>query len=115
VAISHIYKDAWGLAHAKGLPSLIYHEPAIEVKFMRGAAGPTRILTIRHHGKNVGSISSYFGSGSPQIFSARLSAPAPSVHPVVAIQRLCFRKFGRQLDVDVFAAKRKKSSIVRTK
>jgi hypothetical protein len=45
--ISHIYKDACGLAQAKGLPSLIYHEPAIEVKFMRGAAGTTRILTIR--------------------------------------------------------------------
>jgi hypothetical protein len=44
--ISHIYKDACGLAQAKGLPSLIYHEPAIEVKFMRGAAGTTRILTI---------------------------------------------------------------------
>jgi hypothetical protein len=40
-------KDASGLAQAKGLPSLIYHEPAIEVKFMRGAAGTTRILTIR--------------------------------------------------------------------
>jgi hypothetical protein len=45
--LSHIYKDACGLAQAKGLPSLIYHEPAIEVKFMRGAAGTTRILTIR--------------------------------------------------------------------
>jgi hypothetical protein len=44
---SHIYKDACGLAQAKGLPSLIYHEPAIEVKFMRGAVGTTRILTIR--------------------------------------------------------------------
>ena len=40
-------KDACGPARAKGLPSLIYHEPAIEVKFMRGAAGTTRILTIR--------------------------------------------------------------------
>ena len=46
MAISHIYKDACGLAQAKGLPSLIYHEPAIAVKFMRGAAGTTRILTI---------------------------------------------------------------------
>jgi hypothetical protein len=45
--LSHIYKDACGLAQAKGLPSLICHEPAIEVKFMRGAAGTTRILTIR--------------------------------------------------------------------
>jgi hypothetical protein len=36
-------------------------------------------------------------------------------NPVVAIQRLSFREFGRQLDVDVFAANRKKSSIVRTK
>ena len=49
MAISHLtyIKDASGLAQAKGLPSLIYHEPAIEVKFMRGAAGTTRILTIR--------------------------------------------------------------------
>jgi hypothetical protein len=45
--ISHIYKDRCGLAQAKDLPSLIYHEPAIKVKFMRGAAGTTRILTIR--------------------------------------------------------------------
>jgi hypothetical protein len=30
-----------------GLPSLIYHEPVHEVRFMRGAAGTTRILTIR--------------------------------------------------------------------
>ena len=49
MAISHLtyIKDASGLAQAKGLPSLIYHEPAIEVKFMRWAAGTTRILTIR--------------------------------------------------------------------
>ena len=49
MAISHLtyIKDASGLAQAKGLQSLIYHEPAIEVKFMRGAAGTTRILTIR--------------------------------------------------------------------
>jgi hypothetical protein len=42
---SHIYiwmnKDAYGLAQAKGLTSLIYYEPAIEVRFMRGAAGTT--------------------------------------------------------------------------
>jgi hypothetical protein len=44
---SHIYKDVRGLAQAKGLPSLIYHEPVLEVRFMRGAAGTTRILTIR--------------------------------------------------------------------
>jgi hypothetical protein len=57
VAISHLtyltyIKDASGLAQAKGLPSLIYHEPAIEVKFMRWATG-TRILTIRP--KNIGA------------------------------------------------------------
>ena len=43
----HIYKDACRLAQAKGLPSLIYHEPTLEVRFVRGAAGPTRVLTIR--------------------------------------------------------------------
>ena len=30
-----------------GLPSLIYHEPVLEVRFMGGAVGTTRILTIR--------------------------------------------------------------------
>jgi hypothetical protein len=40
-------KDACGLAQAKGLPSLIHHEPAIEVRFVRGAAGPTSFLTKR--------------------------------------------------------------------
>ena len=44
---SHIYKDVCGLAQAKGLPSLIYHEAVLEVRFMRGAAGTKRILTIR--------------------------------------------------------------------
>ena len=49
MAISHLtyIKDASGLAQAKGLPSLIYHEPVLEVRFMRGVAGTTRILTIR--------------------------------------------------------------------
>jgi hypothetical protein len=47
LAISHIYKDACSLAQAKGLPSLIYHEPALEVRFARGAAGTTSFLTIR--------------------------------------------------------------------
>jgi hypothetical protein len=37
--ISHIDKDACGLAQAKGLPSLIYHEPAIEVKFRSSWVG----------------------------------------------------------------------------
>jgi len=45
--ISHLYKDACSLAQGKGLASLIYHEPVFEVRFMRGAAGTTRILTIR--------------------------------------------------------------------
>jgi Group II intron, maturase-specific domain len=43
----HIYKDACRLAQAKGLPSLIYHEPVLEVRFVRGAAGPTSFLTKR--------------------------------------------------------------------
>jgi hypothetical protein len=30
-----------------GLPSLIYHEPMLEVRFVRGAAGPTSFLTKR--------------------------------------------------------------------
>jgi hypothetical protein len=45
---SHIKKDACTLAQAKkGLPSLIYHEPALEVRFVRRAAGTTSYLTIR--------------------------------------------------------------------
>jgi hypothetical protein len=44
---SHIYKDACSLAQAKCLPSLIYHEPALEVRFVRGAVGTTSFLTIR--------------------------------------------------------------------
>jgi hypothetical protein len=57
VAISHLtyIKDASGLAQAKGLPSLIYHEPAIEVKFMRWATGTTRILTIRASERVIGA------------------------------------------------------------
>jgi hypothetical protein len=47
LVISLIYKDEWSLAQAKGLPSLIYHEPVLEVRFVRGAAGTMRILTIR--------------------------------------------------------------------
>src|SRR5580698_3894615 len=47
LVISHIYKDASSLAQAKGLPNLIYHEPVLEVRFVRGAAGKMRILTIR--------------------------------------------------------------------
>jgi hypothetical protein len=43
----YIYKGVCGLTEAKGLPSLIDHEPVLEVRFMRGAAGTTRILTIR--------------------------------------------------------------------
>jgi hypothetical protein len=37
--ISHIYKDACGLAQAKGLPSLIYHEPTIEVEVHAWGSG----------------------------------------------------------------------------
>ncbi len=33
-------KYVCGLAQAKGLPSLIYHETALGVRFVRGAAGP---------------------------------------------------------------------------
>jgi hypothetical protein len=47
VAIAHIYKDACSLAQAKGLPSLAYHEPALEVWIVSRAAGTTSFLTIR--------------------------------------------------------------------
>src|SRR4029077_3878996 len=47
VAISHIYKDACSLTQAKGLPSLIYHYPELDVMFVRWAAGTTSVLTIR--------------------------------------------------------------------
>jgi hypothetical protein len=46
--LMYIYKDACRLGQAKGLARLIYHEPALEVRFMRRAAGTTRILTLRH-------------------------------------------------------------------
>ena len=39
MAISHIYKDACRLAQAKGLARQIYHEPALEVRFVRKANG----------------------------------------------------------------------------
>jgi len=45
--LTYIYKDALSLAQAKGLPSLIYDERVLEVRFVRGAAGTMRILTIR--------------------------------------------------------------------
>ena len=35
----HIYKDACARAQAKGLPSLIYHEPVLEVRFMAWGSG----------------------------------------------------------------------------
>jgi hypothetical protein len=38
----------------KGLPSLIYHEPALEVRFVRRAAGTTSYLTIRDSPINLG-------------------------------------------------------------
>jgi hypothetical protein len=44
---SHIYKDAWSLRQAKGLPSLIHHDAALEVRFVSGSAGSMSILTIR--------------------------------------------------------------------
>jgi hypothetical protein len=42
-------KNACSLTQARGLPSLIYHETALEVRFVRGAAGTTSSLTIRVH------------------------------------------------------------------
>jgi hypothetical protein len=47
-----VYKDACSLAQAKGLPSLIYHEPMLEVRFVRGAAGPTSFLTKRERSRS---------------------------------------------------------------
>jgi hypothetical protein len=44
---SHKYKDACSLAQEKGPASLIYHEPALEVRFVRRAADTTSFLTIR--------------------------------------------------------------------
>ena len=46
---AHISKDACNLTQGKDLPSLIYHEPAPEVRFVRGTAGRTSFLTIRVH------------------------------------------------------------------
>jgi hypothetical protein len=43
-----IYKDACSLAQEKGPASLIYHEPALEVRFVGRAAGTTSFLTIGH-------------------------------------------------------------------
>jgi hypothetical protein len=43
--LAYIYKDACRLAQARGLAHLIYHEPALEVRFIRGAAGTARNLT----------------------------------------------------------------------
>jgi hypothetical protein len=39
--------DACSLAQTKGLSTLIYHKPALEVRFVRGAAGTTSFFTIR--------------------------------------------------------------------
>jgi len=50
LAISHIYKDVCGLAQAKGLPSLIYHEPVLEVRFMRGSGHDEDFDHRRWHG-----------------------------------------------------------------
>ena len=43
---SHI-QDSCRLTQAKGLVGQIYHEPALEVRFVRGAAAPTSFLTKR--------------------------------------------------------------------
>jgi hypothetical protein len=47
LAISHIYKDAWSLAQAKGLPSPIYHHPAQSDELWLWAATRTIFLTLR--------------------------------------------------------------------
>ena len=44
---SHIHKMRAVWAQANGLPSLICHEPTLEVSFVRGAAGTTSFFTIR--------------------------------------------------------------------
>ena len=56
VAISHIYKAACSLAQAKGLPSLICHEPALEVRFVRGAAGHDEFGACPWHRKLRGAV-----------------------------------------------------------
>jgi hypothetical protein len=45
----------WPKQRSKGLPSLIYHEPVLEVRFMREVAGTTRILTIRDFLRSTGT------------------------------------------------------------
>jgi hypothetical protein len=50
---SHIsIKDVCGLAQAKGLASLIYHEPVLEVRFMRGRGHDENLTIRRPAGKN---------------------------------------------------------------
>jgi hypothetical protein len=44
---AHISRLYQGCEQGKDLPSLIYHEPAPEVRFVRGTAGRTSFLTIR--------------------------------------------------------------------
>jgi hypothetical protein len=61
VAISHIYKDACSLAQEKGPASLIYHEPALEVRFVRRAAGTTSFLAIRAGVGRLALVSGRFG------------------------------------------------------
>ena len=102
MAISHLtyIKDASGLAQAKGLPSLIYHEPAIEVKFMRGAAGTTSILTIRgidsfggeSHGGEVSEVGFHAlqvgGILCGEFNDERRSALNSAISPTVPVRRL---------------------------
>ena len=66
MAISHIYKDACSLAQAKGLARVIYHEPALEVRFVRKAMGTTSFLTIRNPATGV---MFHVGGGEPMDLS----------------------------------------------
>jgi hypothetical protein len=52
--LSHIYKDVCGLALAKGRPSLIYHEPVLEVRFMRRGSGHDE--NFDHNGGNLADV-----------------------------------------------------------
>jgi diketogulonate reductase-like aldo/keto reductase len=73
------------LAQAKGLPSLIYHEPMLEVRFVRGAAGPTSFLTKRDL---LGRIAEQKKATPAQIALAWLLAQKPWIVPIPGTTKL---------------------------
>jgi hypothetical protein len=98
------YKDACSLAQAKGLPSLIYHQSALEARFVHGAAGTTSFLTMRGNctssiGTELKWAAISFRAPSPTVDPAKLEnlgniSIAPSRH---VIRRACLLAFQRLL------------------